>query len=228
MSLTSLNFHPLTLLTLCFPDLSFFFGILAGFASMASNPLHGQTLVLAVGMEKVVPAYTGALIRIERPSDNTQQDIGFVSGGTALNMAAVTAFLGTSQGWITELYDQSGNGRNVLAPVNTSGTGAATDNMPTISTAAPTAMTVNGSSNLTGRNVEQGFGPGTTGNVRYFILPSSVSVNKNQASVGKACRADEKKLCADIKPGAMGACMKSHAADLSKDCKEALAKSSAK
>ncbi len=48
------------------------------------------------------------------------------------------------------------------------------------------------------------------------------------ASVGKACKADEKKLCADVKPGAMGACMRSHAADLSSDCKEALAKSGGK
>jgi hypothetical protein len=48
------------------------------------------------------------------------------------------------------------------------------------------------------------------------------------AAVRKACRADEKKLCADVKPGAMGTCMKSHAADLSGDCKEALAKSGRK
>jgi hypothetical protein len=48
------------------------------------------------------------------------------------------------------------------------------------------------------------------------------------AAVRKACRPDEKKLCADVKPGAMGACMKSHAADLSGDCKEALAKSGRK
>jgi hypothetical protein len=50
------------------------------------------------------------------------------------------------------------------------------------------------------------------------------------ASVGKACRADEKKLCADVKPGKgnMASCMKSHAAALSDGCKEALAKSSGK
>jgi hypothetical protein len=48
------------------------------------------------------------------------------------------------------------------------------------------------------------------------------------AAVRKACKADEKKLCADVKPRAMGACMKSHAADLSSDCKEALAKTSGK
>jgi hypothetical protein len=50
------------------------------------------------------------------------------------------------------------------------------------------------------------------------------------AAVGKACRADAKKLCSDAKPGtgAMADCMKSHAADLSNGCKEALAKSGAR
>jgi hypothetical protein len=50
------------------------------------------------------------------------------------------------------------------------------------------------------------------------------------AAVGKACRADAKKLCSDVKPGkgAMADCMKSHATDLSDGCKEALAKSGGK
>jgi hypothetical protein len=49
------------------------------------------------------------------------------------------------------------------------------------------------------------------------------------AAVGKACRADAKRLCADIKPGrgTVPACMKSHAADLSGACKEAIAKAQA-
>ena len=49
------------------------------------------------------------------------------------------------------------------------------------------------------------------------------------AAVGKACKADAKKLCADVKPGkgTVAACMKSHAADLSDGCKEALAKAEA-
>jgi hypothetical protein len=50
------------------------------------------------------------------------------------------------------------------------------------------------------------------------------------AAVGKACRADAKKLCADVKPGrgSVAQCMKSHAAELSDDCKEALAKAGGK
>jgi hypothetical protein len=50
------------------------------------------------------------------------------------------------------------------------------------------------------------------------------------AAVGKACKADAKKLCGDVKPGKgnMAQCMKSHAADLSDGCKEALAKTNRK
>ena len=49
------------------------------------------------------------------------------------------------------------------------------------------------------------------------------------AAAGKACKADARKLCADVKTGrgAMAACMKSHAADLSDACKEAMAKAQA-
>ena len=49
------------------------------------------------------------------------------------------------------------------------------------------------------------------------------------SAVVKACRADAKKLCADVKPGrgTVGECMKSHAADLSDGCKEAIAKAGA-
>jgi hypothetical protein len=49
------------------------------------------------------------------------------------------------------------------------------------------------------------------------------------AAVGKACKADARKLCADVKPGrgTVAGCLKSHAADLSGGCKEAMAKAQA-
>jgi len=49
------------------------------------------------------------------------------------------------------------------------------------------------------------------------------------AAVGKACKADVKQFCADVKPGkgAIADCMKSHVADISDGCKEALAKAEA-
>ena len=50
-----------------------------------------------------------------------------------------------------------------------------------------------------------------------------------EASARKACKADARKLCADVKPGrgTVADCMKSHAADLSDACKEAMAKAQA-
>ena len=49
------------------------------------------------------------------------------------------------------------------------------------------------------------------------------------AAVGRACKADAKKLCSDIKPGKgrVAECLQSHAADLSDGCKEAFAKAEA-
>jgi len=49
------------------------------------------------------------------------------------------------------------------------------------------------------------------------------------AAVGKACKADARKLCADVKPGrgTVAQCLKSHAADLSDSCKEAMVKAQA-
>jgi hypothetical protein len=49
------------------------------------------------------------------------------------------------------------------------------------------------------------------------------------AAVSRACKADVKKLCADVKPGkgAIADCMKEHAADISDGCKDAMAKAEA-
>ena len=55
--------------------------------------------------------YTGSLIRVRRSSDNTEQDIGYTAGNV-LDEAALTAFVGAGNGFVTTWYDQSGNGRN--------------------------------------------------------------------------------------------------------------------
>jgi hypothetical protein len=152
--------------------------ILAGTLPAQDQP----KLTLAVGLERLVPSYQGLAIRIQRPSDNTQKDIGFAAGTNLLDTAAVTAFLGKSEGWIVTLYDQSGAGHDVSAPTGT-------DHAPTISAEAPTTISINGTPNLTARNVKQAFAP-VDGNTRYFPLPASLSINKAQASVFLAYRPD--------------------------------------
>ena len=49
------------------------------------------------------------------------------------------------------------------------------------------------------------------------------------AAVARACKADVKQFCADVKPakGAIADCMKEHAADVSNGCKDAMAKAEA-
>ena len=65
----------------------------------------------AYSLRLVNDAYSGSAVRVRRSTDNTEQNIGFV--GTALDTAALTAFVGAGDGFVTTWYDQSGNARNI-------------------------------------------------------------------------------------------------------------------
>jgi hypothetical protein len=60
--------------------------------------------------------YAGSLIRVRR-ADNTEQDIG-VDGTGFLNTAALATFAGGGNWRLATIYDQSGNGRNLVAGTN--------------------------------------------------------------------------------------------------------------
>jgi hypothetical protein len=64
----------------------------------------------AYSLRKLRNAYAGSAIRVRRSSDNTEQDIGFVSGN--LDTVALLAFCGVGNGFVTTWYDQSGNAMN--------------------------------------------------------------------------------------------------------------------
>lgn len=64
----------------------------------------------AYSLRKLRTAYTGSAIRVRRSSDNTEQDIGFVSNN--LDTTALTTFCGAGNGFVTTWYDQSGNAQN--------------------------------------------------------------------------------------------------------------------
>jgi hypothetical protein len=61
---------------------------------------------------RVVSSYTGNLIRVRRDSDNAESDIGQTAQGV-LDKAALDAFVGGADGWLVNVYDQSGNGRHL-------------------------------------------------------------------------------------------------------------------
>lgn len=67
-------------------------------------PFYPTTLY---SLRKRNPTYTGKCLRIKRSSDSTQLDIGFASDGW-MDLAALTAFVGASNGFVKTWYDQAG------------------------------------------------------------------------------------------------------------------------
>jgi hypothetical protein len=64
--------------------------------------------------------YTGNSIRVRRSSDNAEQNIGFDGSGN-LDTTSLTNFItGTTDGFVTTWYDQSGNGNNAVQTSATS------------------------------------------------------------------------------------------------------------
>jgi hypothetical protein len=67
----------------------------------------------AYSVRRLSSTYTGDLIRVRRSSDNTELRIGYNSSNV-LDTAALLAFVGAGNGFVTTWYDQSGNGNNAV------------------------------------------------------------------------------------------------------------------
>jgi hypothetical protein len=65
---------------------------------------------IAYSVRKLSSSYSGSCMRVRRDSDDTETDIGFVDGW--LDEAAIASFCGASNGYVSIMYDQSGNGRD--------------------------------------------------------------------------------------------------------------------
>lgn len=59
--------------------------------------------------------YLGSIIRVRRVSDNTQLDIGY--DGQLLDTVSLLTFCAGTDGYVHTIYDQSGNGRNLVQTV---------------------------------------------------------------------------------------------------------------
>jgi hypothetical protein len=62
------------------------------------------------------------------------------------------------------------------------------------------------------------------------LSPPCQDIVLKVATVGKACKADFKQFCADVKPGGgrIEACMKTHVLEISDPCKDALSQAAGK
>lgn len=106
-----------------FPILAFSQGIAdPGFIGQLKPAAAGGSLLLDSGpaahsafsvSRKLRTAYSGSIFKVMRSSDGTAQDIGFSSD--AVDAAALESFVGAGgYGYITNLYDQTGNGRHLV------------------------------------------------------------------------------------------------------------------
>ncbi len=71
-----------------------------------------KTPTVAYSIRKLSKTYHGFCIRVRRSSDNTSLDIGFDINGN-LDTATMQSFVGSSNGFVSIWYDQSGNQKNL-------------------------------------------------------------------------------------------------------------------
>jgi len=65
----------------------------------------------AFGLRRLKSGYRGPLIRVRRASDNVERDIYYDVAGN-LDTSDLLSFVGASSGFVTTLYDLSGQGRD--------------------------------------------------------------------------------------------------------------------
>lgn len=91
------------------------------FVSANGKPVSGSVpllldaysgAVVAFSLRKLSSTYSGSCIRVRRSSDNSEQNIDFVSN--VLDTASLLSFVGSGNGFVTTWYDQSGNNRNAV------------------------------------------------------------------------------------------------------------------
>lgn len=103
------------------------------FSGALDNLGTGLESAWSVG-RRLRSAYTGPIIRVRRSSDNVEQDFSGSGASGAVDASAVAAFCGAGDGFLTTIYDQSGNGRNftqsttAVQPQVVSSGGAVTEN----------------------------------------------------------------------------------------------------
>ena len=86
----------------------------SGLITITFSPLdklgvNTESPAAAFGLRLLTTCYQGKAIKVRRSSDDSMLDIGFKVNGD-LDDAALTAFIGSSDGYIVKWYDQSGTG----------------------------------------------------------------------------------------------------------------------
>jgi len=97
-----------------------------GLLLLMGNSFSGALDSLGTGLEsawsvgrQLRAAYSGPVIRVRRSSDNAESDFYGSGANGAVSAAAVEAFCGAGDGFITTIYGQSGLSRNLTQSTTT-------------------------------------------------------------------------------------------------------------
>lgn len=114
---------------------------------------------VAYSLRQLSSEYSGSAVKVRRASDNVEADIGFSNG--RLDISALSAHCGSSDGFISVWYDQSSNANNA-----TQGTAA---NQPKIYNGS-SVITVSGQPSISfdGINDRLSMDPGDGDTINYF------------------------------------------------------------
>lgn len=107
---------PCSAATKTFPLLNSFGNLQFPIQLVTTNPWGAYSVT-----RRLSSAYTGNAFRVRRSSDGTDLDIGFINGNLT-DTNSLVSFVGSDTGYLTILYDQSGNGH----PLNSTGSPSGT------------------------------------------------------------------------------------------------------
>lgn len=130
-------------------------------------------------MRKVILDYTGPAIRVRRSSDDAEQDIGFV--GVDLDIAALLSFVAGGDGFVTIIYDQSGNGKDIAQTTNSSQASLVTSGLVNLLNGKP-ALSFDGTDDHYIRTPPAG--ELNSGEMSWFIVLQSNDPTAGQLIVG--------------------------------------------
>ncbi len=127
-------------------------GLCFGGATPPPEPLPLDELAPAVGAyssaRRLLTAWNGSALRVRRSSDNAEQDIGFLDN--ALDVDSLLSFVGGGDGFVSAVFDQTGNGNHLGQSV--------ASNQPQI-VQAGTLVTTNGKPGIRNNGFRNLYGP---------------------------------------------------------------------
>jgi PKD repeat protein len=121
--------------------------------------------------------YSGAAIRVRRSSDNTEQDIGFVSSSAnaGLDTTALLSFVGAGNGFVVTWYNQNGSGNHATQSTAANQPQIVTSGVVELSSSLPTIKLDGSNDFLLFSSVFT-----STINLTTFAITQSAAVSTNQ------------------------------------------------